>query len=196
MIEKIALPAKIAFLLLTLRCPSTQAQTAMEQDPHVHHEIQKIKVLEGQQKNSLSDTITATSVISGDELMKKRGVSLGETLNQEVGVSSTSYGPAASRPIIRGLGGDRVRILQNGLGILDASGASQYHAISLDPLSMDKIEIIRGPLSLLYGSSALGDVINILTNRTHEQMEKGFSAAADTQVNSVDNSKTLSMKAD
>jgi iron complex outermembrane recepter protein len=171
-------------------------QSMAEQDPHSHHEVQKIMVFGGINESSLFESVPTVSILSGDRLTKRLGVSLGETLSHEVGVSSSSYGPAASRPIIRGLDGDRIRILQNSLGILDASGASQDHAVSLDPLLMDKIEIVRGPLSLLYGSNALGGVVNILTNRTHDAYENGFSGAVYSNLSSVDNGKSISVKAD
>ncbi len=167
-----------------------------EDDPSHHHKLGRILVLDEADKSTLFERVQNVTTLSGDSLLRVRATSLGETLKNEVGVSSTSYGPNASRPVIRGLDGDRIRILQNGLGILDASGASQDHAVSIDPLLMDGVEIVRGPLSLLYGSSAIGGVVNILTNRTHSQFEEGFHGAADTQLSSVDNGKTIGFKAD
>lgn len=144
-----------------------------------HRRLGTIQILaEEENQSTLFENVQNVSTLAGDNLLKARGVSLGETLKNEVGISSTSYGPTASRPIIRGLEGDRIRILQNGLGILDASGASQDHAVPIDPLLMDSVEIVRGPLSLLYCSTAVGGVINILTNRTHSQYEEGFHGAA------------------
>ncbi len=167
-----------------------------DDDPTHHHKLGRIIVLDEEDQSTLFESVQNVTTLSGDDLLRVRATSLGETLKNEVGVSSTSYGPNASRPVIRGLDGDRVRILQNGLGILDASGASQDHAVSIDPLLMDGVEIVRGPLSLLYGSSAIGGVVNILTNRTHSQFEEGFHGAADTQLSSVDNGKTVGFKAD
>ena len=167
-----------------------------DDDPSHHHKLGRIIVLDEEDQSTLFESVQNVTTLSGDDLLRVRATSLGETLKNEVGVSSTSYGPNASRPVIRGLDGDRVRILQNGLGILDASGASQDHAVSVDPLLMDGVEIVRGPLSLLYGSSAIGGVVNILTNRTHSQFEEGFHGAADTQLSSVDNGKTIGFKAD
>jgi iron complex outermembrane recepter protein len=167
-----------------------------DDDPTHHHKIGKIVVLGNADESTLFENVQNVTTLSGDKLLKVRATSLGETLKNEVGISSTSYGPNASRPVIRGLDGDRIRILQNGLGVLDASGASQDHAVSIDPLLMDGVEIVRGPFSLLYGSSAIGGVVNILTNRTHSQYEEGFHGAADTQLSSVDNGKTIGFKAD
>lgn len=107
----------------------------------------------------------AAQVVSGARLRERIRASLGETLANEPGVSSTYFGPGASRPVIRGLGGDRVRILESGLGSGDASNTSPDHAVSLDPASADRIEIVRGPATLLYGSSAVGGVVNVLDGR-------------------------------
>ncbi|MCC6137592.1 MAG: TonB-dependent receptor [Bdellovibrionaceae bacterium] len=164
--------------------------------PSHHHKMGKIVVLGDADQSTLFDNVQNVTTLSGDKLLRVRATSLGETLKNEVGVSSTSYGPNSSRPVIRGLDGDRIRILQNGLGVLDASGASQDHAVSIDPLLMDGVEIVRGPLSLLYGSSAIGGVVNILTNRTHGLFEEGLHGAADTQLSTVDNGKTIGFKAD
>lgn len=170
--------------------------SALAHENNRSHNLDKIMVLGNFDESSLFDVVPNVTTLSGDKLLKKRGSSLGETLKNEVGVTSSGYGPNSSRPIIRGLDGDRIRILQNGLGVLDASGASQDHAVPIDPLMMDSIEIVRGPLSLLYGSSAIGGVVNILTNRTHEQYEEGFHGAADSQLSSVDNGKNIGIKMD
>ena len=90
---------------------------------------------------------------------------LGETLDGTPGVSSTYFGPNASRPIIGGLDGDRIRILQNSGASIDASGLSFDHAVPSDPISMERIEVLRGPGVLLYGGSAVGGVVNVIDNR-------------------------------
>ena len=104
-------------------------------------------------------------VLADEELRRKQVATLGETLNRELGVSSTSFGAGASRPLIRGLGGERVRILQNGIGTMDASALSDDHAVSIDPLVADQIEVLKGPATLLYGSGAIGGVVNVVTQR-------------------------------
>ena len=106
-----------------------------------------------------------SSPLSGSALQFRRGSTLGETLSSEVGVSSTYYGPNSSRPIIRGLDGDRVRILQNGEQVLDASSVSYDHASAIDPLVAERIEVIRGPAALLYGGNASGGIVNVTENR-------------------------------
>lgn len=108
---------------------------------------------------------TATTSLSGEELALRLETSLGETLAQEPGITSTFFGPGASRPIIRGLAGDRVRMLEGGLGTGDASGVSADHAVTTDPAQAERIEVLRGPATLLYGSSAVGGVVNVIDER-------------------------------
>lgn len=107
----------------------------------------------------------AATVLTADRLRERLQPSLGETLGNEPGVSSTYFGPGASRPVIRGLGGDRVRILESGIGTGDAANTSPDHAVSIDPASAERIEIVRGPATLLYGSAAVGGVVNVLDGR-------------------------------
>lgn len=109
-----------------------------------------------------------TSVLTAEDLDRRRSSTLGETLAEQPGVSSTYFGPGASRPVIRGLGGDRVRMLSDGLGSADASNVSPDHAVAIDPLSADRIEVLRGPSTLLYGSTAIGGVVNVLDHRIPE----------------------------
>ena len=111
-----------------------------------------------------------TSVLAGEELMLQMQPTLGETLNRQPGVTSTFFGPGASRPVIRGLGGDRIRVLEGGLGTGDASTTSPDHAVSVDPLSAERIEVLRGPATLLYGSSAVGGVVNVIDNRVPDTL--------------------------
>lgn len=106
-----------------------------------------------------------TQIVGGDELRRQIASSIGETLSQELGVSSTYFGPSASRPVIRGQGGDRVQVLEDGLAALDVSGLSQDHAVSLEAIVTDQIEIIKGPAALLYGSGAAGGLVNMVSNR-------------------------------
>lgn len=135
--------------------------------------LDTIQVTHEGTSNTLVDFVPSVSTIKGDELKKRRESTLGDTLRNEPGVQSSSFGPNASRPIIRGLDGDRIRILQNGLGILDASSASVDHAVPVDTLVIDSIEVVRGPMSMLYGSSAVGGVVNVNTTRIHSAFEKG-----------------------
>jgi iron complex outermembrane receptor protein len=149
--------------------------------------VQDIQVVGHQGSDNLVNFVPSSTKLQGKELQKRRQTSLGDTLQSEAGVTSTQFGPSASRPVIRGLDGDRIRILQNSLGTLDASTQSLDHAIPVDTLTLDSIEIVRGPMSLLYGSSAVGGVVNLVTNRVHSQFENGFHGSFLSQGESVNN---------
>jgi iron complex outermembrane receptor protein len=130
-----------------------------------------------------SDLIAQTTQLSGTDLLLRGKTTLGETLSGTPGVSSTYFGPNASRPIIRGLDGDRIRILSNGGSSLDVSSLSFDHAVTLDPLSIERIEVLRGPGALLYGGSAVGGVVNVIDNRISREPQfdekGGVSGKAD-----------------
>ena len=133
--------------------------------------------------NPLRNTTLAApvSVLSGEELVLRRASSLGETLNGLPGVSSSYFGPNANRPMIRGLDGDRVRILSNAGASIDASSLSFDHAVPIDPLVVERIEVLRGPGALLYGGSAVGGVVNALDNRIPKYRLNGVSGAAEVR---------------
>ncbi|BBC71783.1 TonB-dependent receptor [Altererythrobacter sp. B11] len=111
------------------------------------------------------DVLAGTSVLDGTELLRDLDSQLGETLAKLPGVSATSFAPGASRPILRGFGGERVRVLTDGVGAIDASGTSADHAVTVDPLIAERIEILRGPAALLYGGQAIGGAVNVITKR-------------------------------
>ena len=118
----------------------------------------------------------------GQAELRERGQStLGETLQALPGVSSTYFGPNASRPIIRGMDGDRIRVLNNSATSLDASALSYDHAVPLDVLSMDRVEVLRGPATLLYGGSAVGGVVNVIDNRIPREPMQGVQGRAQVQ---------------
>lgn len=103
--------------------------------------------------------------LSGAALAQRQGSTLGETLDNLPGIANSSFGPNVGRPIIRGMEGDRIRILQNGGSNTDVSGLSNDHAVPIDPLTTERIEVLRGPATLLYGGSAMGGVVNVIDNR-------------------------------
>ncbi len=111
------------------------------------------------------DVIAGTSVLTGMQLQRENAGQIGDVLSSLPGVSASGFAPGASRPILRGFGGDRVRVLNDGIGTLDASGASDDHAVAADPLIAESIEVLRGPAVLLYGSQAIGGAVNVITKR-------------------------------
>ncbi len=118
---------------------------------------------------TLFEQAQPASVLTGDRLRFRLEPTIGETLNREPGVSSTSFAPGASRPVIRGLSDDRVRVLQNGTATQDVANVSPDHAVTIDPLSVDTIEVVRGPATLLYGPNTVGGVVNVIENRIPEE---------------------------
>ena len=135
-----------------------------------------------------------TTVLEGDDLTLQQKGSLGETLNKQPGVSSSYFGPGASRPIIRGQDGDRIRILRNGVGALDASSLSYDHAVPLDPVNVERIEIVRGPAALLYGGSAIGGVVNTFDNRIPTEAIEGIHGAGELRYGGADTTRSSAGK--
>lgn len=116
-------------------------------------------------RRSRQDVLSGTSVVSGAELERDLRPSIGETLARQPGVSATSFGPNASRPVLRGQQGERIRVLADGIGSLDVSNTSVDHAVAINPLTADRIEVLRGPAALLFGSAAIGGVVNVIDAR-------------------------------
>lgn len=140
---------------------------------------------------SSDEMVVPISILNGRELSLKRESTLGDTLNGIPGVSATSFGPNSSRPVIRGLDAERVRIMQNGIGILDASSLSFDHAVSLDPLVIEQVEVIRGPAALLYGGSAVGGVVNAIDHRIPTEKLEGITGRAEASAGGADSQNNL-----
>jgi len=128
--------------------------------------------------------------LSGDQLVLTRAANLGDTLQGLPGVAATNFGPNASRPSIRGLDGDRVRILSNSGASVDASNLSFDHGVAIDPLVIDKVEVLRGAAALLYGGNAVGGVVNTLDNRIPRTLIQGLSGAAEVRFGGASNDKS------
>lgn len=147
--------------------------------------------------SSESGTILAPArVVSGDELRDKLGGSLGETLIREPGVNASGFSTGSSRPVIRGLEGPRVKILQDGMGSGDLSAISNDHAVGASLLTAQQIEILRGPATLLYGSGAIGGAINIVNGRIPTLLEPRPTGEAELRAGSADRSGALAFSAD
>jgi len=127
---------------------------------------------------SVDEAITGHSILTEDDLQDRLAATIGETLKLEPGVSSTSFGAGASRPIIRGQGGDRVRVLLNGIGSIDASSASPDHAVAAEPAQAERIEVLRGAALLRYGSSGAGGVVNVIDGRIPTDFPDGNTDVA------------------
>jgi iron complex outermembrane receptor protein len=149
-------------------------ESAQAEDPHPR-ELGEIVVTAAPIAIDAQSMAQPASVLTGDALTLALAPTIGETLSGTPGVSSTFFGPAASRPVIRGLGGDRVRVLTDGLATLDASGLSEDHAVAIDPALADQVEVLRGPATLLHGSGAAGGLVNVVTNRLHQHAHESPS---------------------
>lgn len=126
-----------------------------------------------------AQALQAATVLAGDELLRRRDQSLGRTLAGEPGVSAADFGAGVGQPVIRGLGGPRVRVQENGLGSGDVSTLSVDHAVSLDALGARQIEVLKGPATLLYGSGAIGGVVNTVTGRIPREMPGDLTGQLD-----------------
>jgi len=137
------------------------------------------------------ELIASTSVLAADDISDRLSGGLGDTLNGLPGVTSTAFGPGASRPVIRGLGAERVQVLTNGVGVIDASSASPDHAVTGDPLGAERIEILRGPATLAYGGGAMGGVVNVIDGLIQEVLpDRPISADLYSVYTSVDEGRT------
>ncbi|VWX61992.1 Iron complex outermembrane recepter protein [Burkholderiales bacterium 8X] len=146
-------------------------------DPATTPSLQEITVT-GNPLGS-ADAIAPIDVLQNEPLLLRSRATLGETLNNLPGVASSYFGPNASRPSIRGQDGDRIRILQNGGAAPDASALSFDHAVPVDALVTERIEVLRGPSALQYGGSAVGGVVNLIDNRVPSEPLQGFGGRAD-----------------
>ena len=127
----------------------------------------------------------ADTVLQGDRLRRNRETNLGDTLSHELGVTSSSFGPGAGRPIIRGQDGPRVQVLENGIGTGDLSIISPDHAVATETLNASRIEILRGPSTLLYGSGVSGGVVNVVNERIPDRLLKVPQANFEGRFNSA-----------
>ena len=135
------------------------------------------------------ELVVPVSVLNGRELSLRREGTLGETLNGIPGVTATQFGPNASRPVIRGLDAERVKIMQNGVGVLDASSLSFDHAVGIDPLIIEQIDVVRGPAALLYGGSAMGGVVNAIDHRIPTEKLEGIVGRAEARFGGPDHQR-------
>lgn len=170
-------------LLLTSSALSSEAFAQNEFD-----ELDEIITTGSPLSRTVNDTITGVSVLTGDELERRLAGTIGETLKLEPGVSSTFFGAGASRPIIRGQDGDRVRVLDNGIGTIDASSFSPDHVVATEAAQAERIEVVRGASVLRFGSSGAGGIVNVIDGRIPETVpEDGLDGAVRVGGSTVDN---------
>ena len=138
-------------------------------------------------EGSRIESLQGAEVLRRDDSVAQLNGGLGDTLDSTPGIATTFFGAGASRPIIRGLGEDRVRVLQNGIGAIDASTASPDHAVTSDGLDAERIEVLRGAAALAYGGNAIGGVVNVIDQTIPTRAIDGMSFDGLTAYSSVDN---------
>ena len=145
----------------------------------------------GSQESNTS-ILTPTKILQGNELLDKLGTTLGATIGNELGVSQTGYGLGASRPVMRGLDGPRVQILQNGLSVGDVSAISADHAVASPVANARQIEILRGAAALKYGSGSSGGLVNVVNDRILTNLPESATGAVNTSYDTVSNGRAAS----
>ena len=166
----------LASSLSVLAVPAALAQ---------HPDLEEVVVTASPLRSSAMDLAQSAVVLSGDDLTRNIGSSLGESLASQLGVTASYFGPKASRPIIRGLSGERVLMLLDGASALDVSNLSPDHSVAVEPLLAEQIEVLKGPTTLLFGSGAVGGVVNtvdgrIPARRDGESVAGGLELRGDT----------------
>src|SRR5688572_1107988 len=179
---------RISRIALAVSAALVPALALAQQTPPVKGE--KIEVTASPLGRAETELAQPATVLNEEDLRRKRAGSIGDTLAQELGVQSSAFGPGAGRPIIRGLDGPRIRVLENGLGTLDVSTVSPDHMVVTESLNAEQIEILRGPASLLYGSGAIGGVVNVVSNLIPRAPAEGVTGTAELRFSSANREQT------
>lgn len=143
-----------------------------------------------------AETALPVTVIDGDDLQQRAAGSIGATLDSSPGLANASFGPGVGQPVIRGQQGPRVQVLENGAASGDASGVSADHAVTVEPMLAETIEVLRGPSTLLYGGGAIGGVVNVIDNRIPKQLRDAVGGAIEYRHNTNDDADTTVLKLD
>ncbi len=195
--NKTLLALAIAALLGT-SAVTAAAATADAQDeggtrnsPQQAHRLDEVEVTALPIKQNADEVIAPISVLVGAALDDAKAATLGETVARLPGVQTTYFGPGVGRPVIRGLDGPRVGVLSNGASSGDVSTVSQDHAVSIEPFLADQIEVLKGPATLLYGSGAIGGVVNVVDGRIPEKLpDRPLSGRAELRGNDGANERS------
>lgn len=181
-------------LLIAVAGCTAVAGTAAAQTPPPAREIVVDDVIVTGAPFGVTDraSLLAVDVLDEEDLAVAPAATLGDLVNGLPGVRSTNFAPGASRPVIRGLSGPRVQVLTNGLGMIDASSVSPDHQVAVDPAEARRIEIVRGPSTLVFGGSAIGGVVNIIDDRIPgERPEDGLDGHLSAQASTVDDGSSF-----
>jgi iron complex outermembrane receptor protein len=179
---------RIALITLLAGAAFAFPAAAQQSPDDVHLEQPRDIIVTAPFARERIDFLTGVSVLSGADLAREVRPTIGETLARLPGVSSTSFGPNASRPVLRGFQGERIRVLTDGIGSFDVSNTSVDHPVTINPFLAERIEVLRGPAALQFGSSAIGGVVNVIDRRIprrvpdealHVDVLGGYASAAD-----------------
>jgi iron complex outermembrane receptor protein len=193
----ILLPATLAAAILPAAPSTAPADPPVPGSASDAHPDQDQAIVITGVKRRAEDVLGGVSVLDEAELNRALKPSIGETLAKLPGVSSTSFGPKASAPVLRGLQGDRVRVLTDGIGTLDMSALGPDHEISINPITAERIDVLRGPAALLFGSSAIGGVVNVVDTRIPRHIPaNGVGADALLQYGSAANERSANASVD
>lgn len=175
---------------LTALTSHVQAQEkAIQKD---ENNVETLIITASPLKRTVLESSTPVTIISGEELDQNQAATLGETLKNVPGVHGSYFGPVASSPIIRGLDGPRIKVVQNGLDASDASRVGPDHQVATETSTASQIEVLRGPATLLYGSGAIGGVVNVVDNRLPIERQDSFSGEVFAQYDNVADASTFS----
>ena len=158
--------------------------------------LEEIVVTASPLEKSIDELVRPVNVLTGEELEKEAAATLGETLNNQIGINSASFGPGVGVPVIRGLSGSRVEILQNSTSVQDVSDTSSDHAVATEALLAERIEVVRGPAVLRYGNGAIGGVVNVIDNRIPKAAVNDTSGALQLRFNSNNDERVVLGKID
>ena len=176
-------------VISALSCNVYAAEKDIQKD---EHDIETLLITASPLKRTVLQSSTPVDILSGEELDQHQAATLGETLKNIPGVNSSYFGPVSSSPIIRGLDGPRIKVVQNGLDASDASRVGPDHSVSTEVSTATQVEVLRGPATLLYGSGAIGGVVNVVDERLPQQTRDDVSGEIAALYDSVSDEKTVS----
>lgn len=179
-------------LLLALAVPAAGfAQSHDEHRSPAHDLLDKVKVTATPLHQTAEDLVRPVDVLAGERLDEEKAATLGASLERLPGIQSSYFGPGVGRPMIRGLDGARVQVLSSGTGSGDVSTLSVDHAVSIEPFVADRIEVLKGPATLLYGSGAIGGAVNVVDGRSPDMLlQAPFSGRVELRAGSVNDERT------
>tara|TARA_E500000331_G_scaffold315316_1_gene325245 strand:+ start:9423 stop:11663 length:2241 start_codon:yes stop_codon:yes gene_type:complete len=182
-----------ATLLLALA--STALTAVAQNELHLGYEFDEI-VVSVPFEDAEAETALPVTVLAGEDLFEDVGDSLGETLKHQIGVNSASFGPGVGQPVIRGQSARRVMVLSNSVGVTDVAAFSPDHVNAVEAILAERIEVVRGPSTLLYGSGAIGGVVNVIDNRVPESLPEETQFSIQQTSNSVNSGANTAVRLD